>query len=171
MMKSMTAGLVAALLLAAPAGAGMKQLPMVRLVAESEVAAPPAAVWNWLTQGKNLVTWCPAWKSPANARVNLAKVGDVLDFTDSWGNGGRSVVTFLEAPRELRVAHEPNDGSYVCQARISLAAGGAGTRVTWTEQYTDESSEADRAATAAKTADEMTRTLAALKQGVEARPR
>jgi uncharacterized protein YndB with AHSA1/START domain len=147
--------------------ADMKTIPVVQLSAEAVVAAPPAAVWKQLTEGKNLVTWCPVWKAPSNAKVMLTKVGDVLDFTDQWGNGGRSVVTFLAPNKELRVAHEPNDGSYLCQARILLEASGAGTKVTYVESYTDESAEADRKATAEKMTADMAATLAALKAGAE----
>lgn len=168
-MKSIALALLAGGLLSAPAGAVVKQVPVVRITVETEVAAPPSAVWRWLTQGKNLVTWCPIWKSPANARINLTKVGDVLDFTDESGSGGRSVVTFLAEPRELRVAHEPNDGSYICQGRIVLAAAGKGTHVTYTDQYTDESSATDRDATAGKMTAEMQLTLDLLRKNVETR--
>jgi hypothetical protein len=147
--------------------AEMKQIPVVRLEAVTEVAAAPQAVWNYMISGKNLVTWCPEWKNPANAKINLKKVGDVLDFTDAWGNGGHSIVTFLSPGKELRVAHEPNDGSYVCQARILLTPAGSGTQVRFIEQYTDESSPDDLKATAAKTDAEITATLEALKTAVE----
>lgn len=146
---------------AAPAPAP-KKVPMVSLSVQSRVAAPPGAVWAQITQGKNLVTWCPVWKSAANQKVNLSRVGDALDFTDAYGNGGRSVVTFYSKDRELRVAHEPNDGSYVCRARLTLEAEGGGTRVTFGEMYSDESKPADMAATAAKTRREMTESLEAL---------
>jgi uncharacterized protein YndB with AHSA1/START domain len=142
-------------------------VPVVRITVEAEVASPPEAVWKQLTMGRNLVTWCPVWKSDANAEVTLARVGDALDFTDTWGNGGRSVVTFIAAGKELRVAHEPNDGSYLCQARITLAPAGKGTRVAYTEQYTDTSPEADRKATAEKMSAEMQNTLAALRRNAE----
>lgn len=114
-----------------------------------------------------MVTWCPVWKSPANATIHLTKVGDALDFTDQWGNGGRSIVTYLARNKELRVAHEPNDGSYMCQAKITLTASGAGTAVHYMEQYTDESAAKDFEATAQKMQATMAAMLAALKQGAE----
>jgi len=107
------------------------------------------------------------WKAPANAKVNLSKVGDVLEFTDQWGNGGRSIVTFLKANEEVRVAHEPTDGSYLCQARVLLTPSGSGTTVRYIESYTDESPAKDLEATAAKVQADMTSTLASLKQGAE----
>lgn len=143
------------------------QVPVVRVHAQGQIAAPPAAVWAWMTQGKNLVTWCPQWKAPSNAKMNIAKVGDVLEYTDEWGNGGRSIVTYMVKGKELRVSHEPNKGDYMCQAKFILEPVGAGTRVHLWDQYTDESPAADLQATAQKMDTELSRTLAALKKGVE----
>jgi len=162
--------LLAALLILGLSGvalAAWTHVPVVRLTAETDIAAPPAAIWTFLTSGKNIVTWCPIWKNPANAKIRIAKVGDVLDFTDEWGNGGRSVVTYLAPNQELRVAHEPNNGSYMCQAKLRLEARGAMTHLTYEEQYTDESKEEDLQATAAKMDGEMKSTLAAVKRAVE----
>ena len=144
---------------------------MVRVHAQTAVTAPPTAVWSALTQGKTLVTWCPVWKNPANAKVAITKVGDVLDFTDEWGHGGRSVVTYLARDRELRIAHEPNDGSYVCQAKLVLTPKGNTTTVDYWEQYSDESAPKDRSATMSKMESELTRTLAEMKSAVEKHPR
>ncbi len=150
-----------------PGFAETKQVPVARIHAQIEIGAPPAAVWTYVTTGKNMVTWCPVWKSPANATIHLTKVGDALDFTDQWGNGGRSIVTYVARDKELRVAHEPNDGSYMCQAKITLTASGAGTAVNYTEQYTDESAAKDFEATAQKMQATMAQMLAALKKGAE----
>jgi len=158
---------LAVLSVPALAGADPQEVPTVRLTAEAQIAAPPAAVWTQLTTGKSLVTWCPMWKSEANAAVNLSKVGDALDFTDDWGNGGRSVVTYLAKNKELRVAHEPADGSYMCQAKIILEPKDGGTVVRYVEAYTDESEAADRKATAEKMTADMASTLKALKAQAE----
>jgi hypothetical protein len=154
-------------LIAGSARAATTEIPVVRIENTTTIAAPPAAVWTWLTTGKNLVTWCPVWKSEANKTAKLMKVGDTLDFTDQWGNGGRSVVTFLTPNQELRVAHEPTNGSYLCQSRVILKPAGSGTEVTWIEQYTDSSPAADKAATAGKMESEMAGTLGTLKASVE----
>lgn len=149
------------------AHADAASVPMMRLTATAEIAAPPAAVWASVTSGKNLVTWCPVWKEAKNSAVTLTRVGDVLEFTDQWGNGGRSIVTFLAKDKELRVAHEPNDGSYVCQARFTIAPSAKGSKVTWLEQYTDASSARDAEATAAKMQGEMAAALATLRKLAE----
>lgn len=142
-------------------------VPTVRLSEEVEVAAPAARVWEQVTVGRNLVTWCPEWKSERNATARLSAVGDVLDYRDAWGNGGRSVVTYLVARKELRVAHEPDDGSYICQARMVLTPTPRGTRVRWIESYTDESAAKDRDATAQKTLRAMHESLTQLKASAE----
>ena len=161
-------GVMAAMFLASlPANAEHKQVPVVRVHAETEVAAPPTAVWAYMTTGKNFITWCPQWKNPSNARINLAKVGDVLEYSDEWGNGGRSVVTYLVRNREIRVAHEPAKGDYMCQAKLVLTPTARGTRVSYWDQYTDESPPPDLEATAGKMENELQQTLAALRKGVE----
>jgi hypothetical protein len=168
MMKRISLVLFVAVAGASIAGAAeMKQIPVVSLHTETDVAAPPAAVWAFMTSGKNLVTWCPQWKSDKNAARTLSQVGDVLDYTDDWGNNGRSIVTYLVKAKELRVAHEPNDGSYLCQAKLVLTPTEQGTRVHYWEQYTDESEPKDLKATADKVSSEMEATLAALRKGVE----
>jgi uncharacterized protein YndB with AHSA1/START domain len=151
----------------APAPAAYKEIPTVCLQAEITIAATPARVWPFVTKGKDLVTWCPMWKSMNNSKASLTKVGDVLDYTDQWGNGGRSIVTYLVPDKEIRVAHEPNNGSYMCQAKLTLTAKGSSTLVQYSEQYTDSSSATDLAATAGKMNTEMNQSLAALKAEVE----
>ena len=152
---------------ASVAAASWKQVPVVRHEAEVEVAAPPAAVWAYVTSGRNFVTWCPQWKSAKNAAHSIVKVGDVLDYMDEWGHGGRSIVTYLAKDKELRVAHEPDDGSYICQAKFVLTPTPRGTRVLFWDQYTDESPAKDLQATAEKMRVEIDQTVAAIKKGVE----
>jgi len=153
--------------LATPALAKHEPITMVRVHQEAEVMAPPATVWTFMTTGKNFVTWCPEWKSSRNAAINLTRVGDSVEYTDAWGNGGRSIVTYLVKAKELRVAHEPAKGDYVCQAKFTLTPTAHGTMVRYWDQYSDESAPKDQDATAAKVEAEMTSTLAALKQAVE----
>jgi polyketide cyclase/dehydrase/lipid transport protein len=152
---------------AVPGWAEMKEMPTVRLHAQVQVNASPSAVWSRMTIGKNLVTWCPMWKNAKNAAANLTKVGDVLDYSDQWGNGGRSVVTYIVHNKEIRVAHEPTKGDYMCQAKLVLEPQGQMTMVHYWEQYTDESSPKDLQATAGKMQSEMRAMLAQLKSQVE----
>jgi len=165
-MRARLAAALSLLFAVAPALAETSEGTLVRITVAEEMPAPPAAVWKALTTGTSLVTWCPVWKDPENAKVKLARVGDTLEFLDEWGNGGRSIVTFLEPERELRVAHEPTTGEYLCQARLLLDAKGTGSIVTYVEQYSDDSNDADRIATAGKTEAAMKSTLAALEKQV-----
>jgi len=170
--KIMTAGLAVSFALiadSAPGLAEMRQVSTVRLHAQAMVNAPPSAIWVHMTRGKNLITWCPMWRSAKNATASLARVGDVLDYSDQWGNGGRSVVTYVIRNKEIRVAHDPTNGSYMCQAKLILEPQGRGTLVHYWEQYTDESAPKDLQATAGKMQSEMDRTLAGLKNEVEKR--
>ncbi len=139
----------------------------MRVSAETTIAAPPEAVWNSVTRGESLITWCPAWKSDANRSARIQKVGDVLEFMDAWGNGGRSVVTYLDAAKELRVAHEPNDGSYLCQAKLTLTPDAKGTKVVLLEQYTEEQDAAAADANAKKVEAGLNEMLAALRASVQ----
>jgi uncharacterized protein YndB with AHSA1/START domain len=173
LMRSLIVALMlssAALALLAGAATGeRRQVPVVRLHAMTTVSAPAPAVWAWLTTGKNLATWCPSWKAPANARITLTRIGDVIEFTDDCGHGGRSVVTYFDRNRELRVAHEPTKGDYMCQSRVVLEPAGGGTTVHLWEQYTDESSAPDMHATADKVEGELNGSLAAMKRALESR--
>ncbi len=167
-MKSSFAVLALGLtLLSATAAADSQQVAFVKIHATARIAAPPSVVWAHVTQGRNLVTWCPEWKAAGNARVTIAHIGDVLDYTDAFGNGGRSVVTFLVPNRELRVAHEPVKGDYVCQAKFVLTPVAGGTKVDFWDCYSDASVPADLKATEGKMDAEAAATLAALKQQVE----
>jgi hypothetical protein len=155
------------LALAAPAFATHEQVPVVRVHAEAEILAKPSTVWSHLTTGRNLVTWCPEWKSNKNENVLIQRVGDVLTYTDAWGNGGRSVVTYLAKHKELRVAHEPAKGDYMCQGKMVLTPTEKGTRVVMWDAYTDESTPDELAATADKMEKELAASLAALKKQCE----
>jgi uncharacterized protein YndB with AHSA1/START domain len=149
------------------AGADSAQIPMVRIHSDIQIAAPPAAVWAFVTSGKNFATWCPNWRAPANAKLIITRVGDVLDYTDAFGNGGRSIVTYLVRDRELRITHEPNKGDYICQAKIVLAQASGGTLVDFWDQYTDESAAKDMEATRQKMQAAADQSLADIKRAIE----
>jgi hypothetical protein len=147
--------------------ADFKQVPVVRLEAQVEITAPPAQIWTWMIQGKHLAEWGGIWKAPANSGADLASVGQVLDFTDEYGNSGRSLVTFAAKDQELRIVLEPDNASYFCQVKFLLSPTRAGSQVRYLDQYTDESSPKDLQATADKALQEMQKTLQDLKRGVE----
>jgi hypothetical protein len=156
----------------APTGtarAEVKQVMTARIRSQISIQAPAAPIWLYATQGRNFAAWMPEWNQPRNAKINLVKVGDWLDSVDEWNNKGRSVVTFADRNREIRIANDPLNGSFMCQTRLRLDPGPEGTIAQLTEQYTDESQPADFSATALKMQAAMDRALAALKAGVERR--
>jgi hypothetical protein len=168
-MKS-SSGVATALFLATSmqvAFAEPQQVPMVRLEAQVDIAAAAGDVWTELTSGPGLVRWSPVWKSPANAKLELAHVGDHLELVDEWGNHGTSVVTHFDVRKELRTANDPDDGSYVCRSSFVLAPAAALTHVRWIEQYSDPSSAADLQATAQKVNAGMQKSLLVLKNLAE----
>ena len=61
------------------------------------------------------------------ARVKLTK----------WNESGRFVVTYAEPGKELRMSFEPDNGSYVCRDRWKLSPAGKGTKITYTQTYTE----------------------------------
>ncbi|MGH2571540.1 MAG: hypothetical protein ACRDGR_09955 [bacterium] len=139
-----------------------ERITLVRLESRVEIPAPSAKIWARLVRGADLAACWPVWSVPENAERTLAAAGDRLQFTDEWGNQGISVVTFVAPGEQLRIANDPTDGSYLCRTSFVLEPAGSGrTVLRWIESYSDESSAADQAATAAKVQAGMEKTLAA----------
>jgi hypothetical protein len=161
---------VAAFAVVAGVSAGLadtKQVPMVTIHSETTITAPPSVVWTYITTGKNFATWCPNWRAAKNAKINITRTGDVLDFIDEWGNGGRSIVTYCVMNRELRVAHEPMKGDYICHGRFLLTPGGGATTLGFWDSYTDSSDAKNLSATMDKMQSAADKSLAAIKQAIE----
>ena len=91
--------LLACAALGRAAAADHRLVTMVQLHSETQIAGTPSAVWTYITSGKNFATWCPEWRTTKNSKMNITRVGDVLEYIDAWGNGGRSVVTYAVQTR------------------------------------------------------------------------
>ena len=102
-----------------------------------EIKAAPAQVWAALTEINKMKAWYPGWKNVAATAKPINSVGQMLDYVDEWNNAGKTVVIYLAQNQELRLAHTPNDGSYVCQLKFKLEPKGAATLVTAVDQYSD----------------------------------
>ena len=159
----------ACLALAGASRAEMKQITTVRLHSQIHVDAAAQAIWLFATRGSNFEEWMPMWNRPRDARINLVKVGDWLQFVDEWNNKGRSVVTYISRNKEVRLANDPEDGSFMCQIKLSLDSDAQGTNVHLYEQHTDENTAAELNATAQKVQASMDRELHSLKTEVEMR--
>lgn len=163
--------LVLCLALPSPGRAELKQIVTARLHSQIHIDASAPAIWNYATRGRNFDEWMPMWNQPRNARINLVAVGNWLRFVDDWNNKGRSVVTYLSRNKEVRLANDPEDGSFMCQVKLTLDLDGVGTIVHLYEQYTDESAPSEFNTTAQKVQASMDRSLKSLKTEVERRTR
>lgn len=124
-----------------------KKAALVVIPARFEIAAPPTRVWQVLTtaQGFSTLTGCDIFT--ADRARSFARVGDHMSAR-VWTDTGRLVVTHIAPGRELRVAWEPGNASYLCAKRIVMHPRGKGTEVEYLDRYSDDQPNAD--ATAAK---------------------
>jgi len=150
-------------------GAEISKMALVGIDVTTEVDAPAARVWSILTDPAQAPSWCPLWSSPGSTAERLDEVGSTIHYRDEYGNEGRSVILYVEAPRELRIAHVPDNGSYVCQASIKLVANGRKTTLAVTEQYSDQLDVPIDRDTATSTRDTIEKYVAALKSLAESK--
>jgi uncharacterized protein YndB with AHSA1/START domain len=141
---------------------GASKMALVTLQGEMEIDASQSKVWSALTDAETAQSWCPYWQESRSSEPMNA-VGQSMAYKDSWGNGGKSVVIYAEEAKELRIAHVPNDGSYVCQVKFTLEGNGSGTMVSVTEQYSDNLDVPLERDTAKLVSHEIERYMTALK--------
>jgi uncharacterized protein YndB with AHSA1/START domain len=144
------------------------KMALVTIETSALIKAPVAMVWSTLTDPSRARQWCPYWAGATDTQ-SLAGVGATIAYKDEFGNPGRTVVIHAEPNRDLRVAHAPNDGSYLCQTAFKLAAEGTGTRLTVVEQYSDQMDVPLDKDTAAAAAQSIQSYVLAIKAMVEAR--
>lgn len=144
----------------------ISKMALMSFTGTIETKASPAQVWAALTEPAKAKNWYPGWKTAKETQA-LATVGQSLGFVDEWANAGRSVVLFVDKNKELRMAHMPNDGSYVCQVKFKVEPKGAGSFVTIVDQYSDDLNVPLDKDTAAKVKEGMMKYLAALKATAE----
>ena len=144
----------------------VSKMALMTFAGTMEVKAPPAQVWATLTDGAKVQSWYPGWKGATGVK-SLAMLGASIAYRDEWNNPGKSVVIYAAKDKELRLAHVPDDGSYVCQVKFKLEAKGAGTTVTVTDQYSDNLEVPLDRDTAATAKASMMKYLTALKAAAE----
>lgn len=142
---------------------------LVTIDVASHMNASPDRVWSVITDPATAVSWCPLWKDSDGDKQSLDTVGHTIHYADEYGNTGMSVVVFADEGKELRIAHVPDNGSYLCQTTIKLAAMGDGTHVTVQEQYSDQLDVPLDKDTATHTRDAVKAYVAALQEIAEAR--
>ena len=162
MRKKMAALLLLAFAAAAAAARAapivVKKTALITIPAAIVVNAPAAKVWAAVTSldGFGALTGFQA----TGGSKSFSKVGDAVPAR-VWTDSGRLVVTELLPEKELRVAWEPANGSYLCSKRVVLTPFQGGTRVEYSDRYTDDQPNADE--TAAQVALETEKHLAAFK--------
>jgi uncharacterized protein YndB with AHSA1/START domain len=144
----------------------VSKMALMTFTGTMEVKAAPAHVWAALTDGPKAQSWYPGWAGATGVK-SLAMLGASIGFKDEWGNPGKSIVLYALKDKELRLAHMPDDGSYVCQVKFKLEPKGAGTMVTATEQYSDNLDVPLDRDTAATAKASMMKYLTALKTAAE----
>jgi len=149
-------------------GVAVKKMALMSFTGSVEVKATPLQIWPALTEPAKAKLWYPGWKNTVETQ-NLSAVGQSLGFVDEWANAGKSIVLFVNKNKELRMAHMPNDGSYVCQVKFKLEPKGTGTLVTIIDQYSDEADVPLDRDTAAQVKAGMAKYLTDLKMVVEAK--
>lgn len=145
------------------------KMALVTLETAVEMDAPPTRVWEKLVDASKAPSWCPLWREPTAPSGSLDQVGNTLAYRDKYGNTGRSVVVFAAPKKELRIAHVPDNGSYLCQITLRLESTGAKTRLVAREQYSDQLDVPIDRDTAASSLEDLVATVAALKKVVESK--
>jgi uncharacterized protein YndB with AHSA1/START domain len=141
---------------------------LVTIDAAAEVNATVDKVWAALTETDMAHSWYPGWKRQnAGEMTAVIRVGEQIPFDDGWGNSGQSVVLFVDPHHELRIAHVPDNGTYLCQVKVRLTARAGKTLVEVTEQYSDDIDVPLDKDTAEMTRQEVAKYLAVLKKLAE----
>jgi carbon monoxide dehydrogenase subunit G len=98
------------------------------------INATPQAVWAVLTDVQKVGSALNfEYKGVAK---KLEKVGDNVQLK-VWGDPGTYILIYAKPGSELRCVWEPDNATYICQERWTLAPSGKGTKVTYEERYTE----------------------------------
>lgn len=142
--------------------AGFQKGALITIPQTIEVKAAPADVWKVVTtwEGFGALTGF----KPTGGPKSFSKVGDSVT-AQVWDDTGTLVVTVLVPQKELRVAWEPDNASYLCAKRILVKPSAAGTTLEYRDRYTDDQPNADE--TAKKVVADTAQHVAAFRKMVE----
>jgi carbon monoxide dehydrogenase subunit G len=101
---------------------------------EITINASPQAVWAVLTDVQKVGSALNF--EYKGAPKKLEKVGDNVQLK-VWGDTGTYILIYAKPGSELRYVWEPDNATYICQERWTLAPSGKGTKVTYEERYTE----------------------------------
>ncbi len=114
---------------------------------ETIVRAAPEQVWSVLTDAREL-TQLLGFDYHEGART-FDHVGAAARVT-VWGEDGNFVLVRAKDRRELRFSLDPAGGSYICACTWALEPVDGGTRVRFTERYTESGAQTAEALAAQK---------------------
>ena len=114
----------------------VENYPLAGQVFEGEIVidASPEKIWATLT---NLKDFCAIMDFEfQSGKEQVAAVGDVARMK-VWSDPCTYLVTYVATHKELRLALEPDNASYICQKRWLLTPEGKSTRVHLIDRYTE----------------------------------
>ncbi|MDZ7343163.1 MAG: SRPBCC family protein [candidate division KSB1 bacterium] len=111
-----------------------KKLTGQSFTGEVMINAAPQAVWGVLTDAQKLAHVI-GFEYTGSVK-KLEKIGDNVPMK-GFGDTGTLVIVYAQPAAELRFAWEPDNASYLCQGRWTLAAAGKGSKVTYIDRYTE----------------------------------
>jgi len=130
---------------------------------EITINASPQAVWAVLTDVQKVGSALNF--EYKGAPKKLEKIGDNVQMK-IWGDAGTYILIFVKPGSELRYVWEPDNATYICQERWTLAPAGKGTKVTYEERYTESGPQtADAIADQVKTYNQALAKIKALCEG------
>ncbi len=111
-----------------PESASVISRNFVALSCSVVVYTTPEALWEVISTVRTFSLWYPHWRREADMLRVLGAVGDTVAFHGDGAPVGRSVVTWLDRPREIRIVHELAGGRVAGHLRMTLKAiaGGVG---------------------------------------------
>jgi len=117
-----------------------KQMSAQVFEGEVIINAPPEKVWAVLTNLEQFAEFMDfEWQS---GNKTVSKVGDTARMK-VWSDNTTYFLTYAEPNKELRLALEPDNASYICQKRWILTPEGDKTKVQLIDIYTESSQQSE----------------------------
>jgi hypothetical protein len=105
---------------AEPDSAAVERAEWVSLCCPVLVYGTSGALWEVLSTVRSFSMWYPHWKPERDMMRELTAPGDTIAYYLGDGYAGRSVVTWLEPLKELRVVHEGTSGEELGRVRMRI---------------------------------------------------
>ena len=104
------------------------------------VNAPPEKIWAVLTNLEQFTGFMGfEWQS---GNKTVSKVGDTARMK-VWSDNTTYFLTYADPNKELRLALEPDNASYICQKRWILIPEGEKTKVQLIDIYTESGQQSE----------------------------